>query len=282
MHLERVTTRSSEASIAGWIASNDVTLFTMVLVMVIAIFLHSKLNKGVLEQERLIDQNTTVSATLAATEEQLGETRELLGRTEERLNLSQAERDALQKQLVEKLAALTALLTGCAPWLAANPQFASDSAHNPGGAPATTKPAGGKCRRAGPRRHGGDRPSARRCPAAPNAGERPHRGAAERGRSGAAVARGSHAGGAQGEQLAPRGKGGQRLAVVGGKPGIAGRVHGWAPEKTVVGKFGMRPFNRLAPPLNRGYTRVRPPEPPLRRHLRGGLSQQLQECFSGD
>jgi septal ring factor EnvC (AmiA/AmiB activator) len=109
MHLERVTTRSSEAGIAGWIASNDVTLFTMVLVMVIAIFLHTKLNKGVLEQERLIDQNTTVSATLAATEEQLGETRELLGRTEERLNLSQAERDALQKQLVEKLAALTAL-----------------------------------------------------------------------------------------------------------------------------------------------------------------------------
>lgn len=39
-------------------------------------------------------------------------------------------------------AALTALLTGCAPWLAANPQFASDSAHNPG-TPATTKPAGG-------------------------------------------------------------------------------------------------------------------------------------------
>lgn len=109
MHLERVTTRSSEAGVAGWIASNDVTLFTMVLVMVIAIFLHSKLNKGVLEQERLVDQNTTVSATLAATAEQLDETRELLGRTEERLNLSQAERDALQKQLVEKLAALTDL-----------------------------------------------------------------------------------------------------------------------------------------------------------------------------
>ncbi|MFN8031893.1 MAG: alpha/beta fold hydrolase [Mycobacterium sp.] len=39
-------------------------------------------------------------------------------------------------------AALTALLTGCAPWLAANPQFASDSAHNPAGTTATTKPAG--------------------------------------------------------------------------------------------------------------------------------------------
>ncbi|WP_163803016.1 alpha/beta fold hydrolase [Mycolicibacterium anyangense] len=40
-------------------------------------------------------------------------------------------------------AALTALLTGCAPWLAANPQFASNSAHNPGGGPTTAKPAGG-------------------------------------------------------------------------------------------------------------------------------------------
>ncbi len=40
-------------------------------------------------------------------------------------------------------AALTALLTGCAPWLAANPQFASDSANNNGGSPTTTKPAGG-------------------------------------------------------------------------------------------------------------------------------------------
>lgn len=39
-------------------------------------------------------------------------------------------------------AALTALLTGCAPWLAANPQFASNSAHNPSG-PTSTKAAGG-------------------------------------------------------------------------------------------------------------------------------------------
>jgi len=41
------------------------------------------------------------------------------------------------------IAALTALLTGCAPWLAANPQFASDSANNSDGGPTTTKPAGG-------------------------------------------------------------------------------------------------------------------------------------------
>lgn len=109
MHLERVTSRSSEAGVAGWIASNDVTLFTMVLVMVIAIFLHSKLNKGVLEQEILADQNTAVTATLAATAEELDDARDLLEKTKERLSLTQAERDALQLQLVEKLTALTDL-----------------------------------------------------------------------------------------------------------------------------------------------------------------------------
>lgn len=109
MHLERVTSRSSEAGIAGWIASNDVTLFTMVLVMVIAIFLHSKLNKGVLEQERLVDHNTAVTATLAATADELDDARDLLEKTKERLSLTQAERDALQLQLVEKLTALTDL-----------------------------------------------------------------------------------------------------------------------------------------------------------------------------
>lgn len=40
-------------------------------------------------------------------------------------------------------AATLALLTGCAPWLAANPQFATDSARNPGAGPATSSTAGG-------------------------------------------------------------------------------------------------------------------------------------------
>ena len=37
----------------------------------------------------------------------------------------------------------TSLLTGCAPWLAANPRFASDSARNPGAAPTSAAAAGG-------------------------------------------------------------------------------------------------------------------------------------------
>ena len=38
---------------------------------------------------------------------------------------------------------ISGLLSGCAPWLAANPQFASDSARNPDGGAATTTAAGG-------------------------------------------------------------------------------------------------------------------------------------------
>lgn len=40
-------------------------------------------------------------------------------------------------------AALTAALSGCAPWLAANPQFATDSDPNPGGGPTTSAAPGG-------------------------------------------------------------------------------------------------------------------------------------------
>lgn len=107
MHLERVTTRSSEAGVAGWIASNDVTMFTMVLVMVIAIFLHSKVNKGVLEQSLLTDQNSAITATLASTASELDSARDLLAKTNERLNFTQAERDQLQQQLVDKLTAMS-------------------------------------------------------------------------------------------------------------------------------------------------------------------------------
>ena len=38
MKLEKATSHSSDASLAGWISSNDVTLLTMVLVVMIALF----------------------------------------------------------------------------------------------------------------------------------------------------------------------------------------------------------------------------------------------------
>jgi peptidoglycan hydrolase CwlO-like protein len=109
VHLERVTTRSSEAGLAGWIASNDVTLFTVVLVMVIAVFLQARVVKGTRQRETLSAEKAAVTATLDATEVELAEARALLEKTNGTLRLTQEERDALQAQLVEKLAALAEL-----------------------------------------------------------------------------------------------------------------------------------------------------------------------------
>jgi peptidoglycan hydrolase CwlO-like protein len=109
MHLEKVTSRSSEAGLAGWIASNDVTLFTVVLVMVIAIFLHSRVTVGNREREALADEKESISATLASTQSDLDSASELLDRTKSALELTNEERDQLQKQLVEKLEELAEL-----------------------------------------------------------------------------------------------------------------------------------------------------------------------------
>jgi uncharacterized coiled-coil DUF342 family protein len=109
MHLEKVTSRSSEASLAGWIASNDVTLFTVVLVMVIAMFLHSQVTRGDREREEITGVNATLTATLATTRSDLDSASDLLDRTNEHLSLTQEERDQLRKQLVEKLEELAQL-----------------------------------------------------------------------------------------------------------------------------------------------------------------------------
>ena len=49
------------------------------------------------------------------------------------------------------LATIAVTLTGCAPWLAADPQFASDSARNPGSGPTTSASAGGPAELVSPR-----------------------------------------------------------------------------------------------------------------------------------
>ena len=71
MKLEKATFHSNEASLAGWISSNDVTLLTMVLVVMIALFLHSKLVKGAKENAALAGENTTLVATLDSTQSEL-------------------------------------------------------------------------------------------------------------------------------------------------------------------------------------------------------------------
>lgn len=109
MRLERVTSRSSEAGLAGWIASNDVTLFTMVLVMVIAIFLHTKLNREKKQHHDLAGQHTALLAKKASMASALDDLRGQFDQSNVQLRLTQEERDQLQTQLVEKLQSLAQL-----------------------------------------------------------------------------------------------------------------------------------------------------------------------------
>lgn len=109
MHLEKVTTRSSEAGLAGWIASNDATLFTVVVVMVIAMFLQTRVASGTRRQEELSAEKAALNAALVDSDDQLVSARSLLDETNSTLKLTQEERDGLQAQLVDKLAALTEL-----------------------------------------------------------------------------------------------------------------------------------------------------------------------------
>jgi hypothetical protein len=111
VHLEKVTSRSGQAALAGWISSNDVTLFTTVLVMAIAMFLHARLTKGAKENVQITQEKATLAGRLDATAGELDSSNDLLDKTRKSLNLTQEERDQLRQQLVDKLAAVAALNT---------------------------------------------------------------------------------------------------------------------------------------------------------------------------
>jgi peptidoglycan hydrolase CwlO-like protein len=69
MQLEKATSANSEAGLAGWISSNDVTLFTMVLVVIVAMFLHGKLARGKSEIKDLDTMNETLTGERNALDE---------------------------------------------------------------------------------------------------------------------------------------------------------------------------------------------------------------------
>jgi hypothetical protein len=103
MQLEHVTSRSGHDALAGWISSNDVTLFTTVLVLAIALFLHSSLGRRAKEKDQLSEANVVLSERLTATASDRDASIKLLDETREALNLTQEQRDQLQQQLVAKL-----------------------------------------------------------------------------------------------------------------------------------------------------------------------------------
>jgi chromosome segregation ATPase len=71
MQLEKATSHSSEAGLAGWISSNDVTLFTVVLVVGIAIFLQANLLKRSRTNELLEGENLSLSDRNRRVQEEL-------------------------------------------------------------------------------------------------------------------------------------------------------------------------------------------------------------------
>lgn len=114
MRLEQANSQGGEAGgLAGWISTNDVTLFTMVLVVLISLFLNSNLIKRRKENERLDTANKELSANLQVTSAELEETErdrqsldDLLKSTSGQLTLTQRQRDELRQNLERRLSQL--------------------------------------------------------------------------------------------------------------------------------------------------------------------------------
>jgi chromosome segregation ATPase len=111
VHFEKVTSRSGQSALAGWISSNDVTLFTTVLVMAIAMFLHTRMTQGAKENVQISQEKASLTKQLEATAGELDSSMGLLDTTRKTLNLTQQERDSLRHELVDKLTAVAALNT---------------------------------------------------------------------------------------------------------------------------------------------------------------------------
>jgi hypothetical protein len=109
MQLEKVTSGSGHAALAGWISSNDVTLFTTVLIMAIAIFLHSQFSKVTKQNAQFSQQQTALGQQVESVNKELANSRDLLDITHSKLALTQQEQAHLEQQLVEKLTAMDEL-----------------------------------------------------------------------------------------------------------------------------------------------------------------------------
>ncbi len=111
MQLEKVTSRSGQAALAGWISSNDVTLFTTVLVLAIAMFLHARLSKGAKENVQITHAKDALAERLESTAHARDVSNNLLDETRRTLDLTKDERDRLEKQMADKLADISQLNT---------------------------------------------------------------------------------------------------------------------------------------------------------------------------
>ena len=96
MQLEKANSNTGEAGLAGWISTNDVTLITLIVIVIVAFSLQVDLLEGQSENEALTSQNTELSADLTNSDSQLESTRE--------------QRDEVSAQLEEKQLELATLV----------------------------------------------------------------------------------------------------------------------------------------------------------------------------
>jgi chromosome segregation ATPase len=115
MQLEKATSHSGEAGLAGWISSNDVTLFTVVLFVVIAIFLQSNLIKGSKKNEQLASANLSLNelarqaqAEVARQATELKDTNEKLEQVRSQLTAASDQLTATKQELEQRLKELEA------------------------------------------------------------------------------------------------------------------------------------------------------------------------------
>lgn len=106
MQLEKASGHSGDSGLAGWISTNDVTLFTMVLVVLIALALHTSLVKKRKSNEALTfnltntsNERDTLDAELRKRRAELAAQGQTLEQIEESLQVTQNERDQLNNDL---------------------------------------------------------------------------------------------------------------------------------------------------------------------------------------
>ena len=104
MQLERARLNSEEAGVAGWISSNDVALFTVVLILVIAIFLQANLHKRIGENGRLESQNETLTKENKSTFAQIAILQRYRKTLDEQLLASSASLDRAQESIATEIA----------------------------------------------------------------------------------------------------------------------------------------------------------------------------------
>lgn len=116
MRLEKAHGNSGESGMVGWISSNDVTLFTMILVVMIALMFYSDLIKGKEQLSDLSEEHQETSAelddtitSLTATEEQRAEFERLTQQLRNELSLTKANLETTSSENASNIRSLADL-----------------------------------------------------------------------------------------------------------------------------------------------------------------------------